>query len=204
MVDVSNPFEPIDGETPFDISELKDPATVRTREALNRAEANNIRKATVKYLLAKPSKRSAPFDYNWSLRLHREMFGDVWKWAGIPRQSNLNIGIDWTQVQTQLEDLFLGIEYRKPTPETILDHAVDIHYRAVQIHPFHGGNGRWSRFLADVWLMQLGQPVIEWPEAVGRCDSEIRKEYIDAIRLADKNDFGPLTNIHLRFWKGPQ
>jgi fido (protein-threonine AMPylation protein) len=204
MVDVSNPFEPIDGETPIDISGLKDPTTIRTREVLNRAEANNIRKAAVKYLLVRPSKRSAPFDYNWSLRLHREMFGEVWKWAGIPRQSNLNIGVDWSLVQMQLEDLFLGMEYRQPTAENILQDAVDIHYRAVHIHHFHGGNGRWSRFLADIWLKQHGQPVIDWPADVGRCDSEIRREYIDAIRLADTHDFGPLTEIHRRFWTGPQ
>ena len=34
---------------------------IGTRAELNRAEAENIRKAVVRYLAAKPSRRSAPF-----------------------------------------------------------------------------------------------------------------------------------------------
>lgn len=66
------------GETPIDVSGLKRKG-IRTRAELNQAEAENIRKAVVKYLAAKPSRRSAPFTLSWSRRLHKQMFGDVWK-----------------------------------------------------------------------------------------------------------------------------
>ena len=82
--DVSD-WRPIPGETPIDPSGLRD-RSITTRVELNRAEALNITKAYVKYLAAVPSKRMAPFDYAWLLRLHKEMFCDVWKWAGQPRQ----------------------------------------------------------------------------------------------------------------------
>ena len=89
-------MEPIDdwraipGETPIDPSHLKD-RSITTRRELSQAEARNINKAYLKYLAAVPSKRLAPFDYAWLLRLHEEMFCDVWTWAGQPRQENLNL-----------------------------------------------------------------------------------------------------------------
>ena len=196
---MSKAWEPIEGETPFDISELKDKG-ITTRELLNRVEAENVRKATTKYLSAKPSRRSAPFNYAWALRVHREMFGNVWKWAGKPRQRDLNIGVPWAQVQTDLEALFLDISYWKPSKDSILEDAVTIHYRAVFIHPFQGGNGRWSRLLSNVWLKLHEYPVIEWPSEVGTSESSIRKEYILALQAADRHVMEPLTELHGRHW----
>lgn len=58
------------GETPIDdISGLR-LKQVKTRAALNVAEAENILKAAVKYLSGRPSRRMARFDVNWMLRLH--------------------------------------------------------------------------------------------------------------------------------------
>jgi fido (protein-threonine AMPylation protein) len=65
------------GQTPLDdISGLRIKG-IRTQAELNAAEAENIRKAATKYLARRPTQRSARFDVPWSLRLHREMFGDV-------------------------------------------------------------------------------------------------------------------------------
>jgi fido (protein-threonine AMPylation protein) len=86
-------WQPIPGETPIDPSGLKIPG-VTTRRELSIVEAENIRKAVVKYLAARPSERAAPFDFHWCLRLHQEMFGDVWEWAGVPRsRDGYNIGV---------------------------------------------------------------------------------------------------------------
>src|SRR3982751_2462403 len=83
---------PIQGQTPLDdISGLRVKG-VRTTSELNALEAENIRRATIKYLAARPSKRSARFDVKWMLKLHKEMFGNVWEWAGTPRQCETNIG----------------------------------------------------------------------------------------------------------------
>jgi Fic-DOC domain mobile mystery protein B len=195
----SHAWAPIDDETPFDLSESKDRG-IRNREALNRAEAENIRKATVKYLSAKPSKRTAPFTYAWALRVHREMLGDVWKWAGKPRQCDLNIGVPWARVQTDLEALFLDMDHWKSKQGSILEEAVTIHYRAVHIHPFQGGNGRWSRLLANIWLRRHDYPVIEWPTDVASSESPIRSDYILALQAADQHDLGPLIELHRRHW----
>ncbi len=92
------------GETPIDVSGLKRKG-IRTRAELNQAEAENIRKAVVKYLAAKPSRRSAPFTLSWSRRLHKQMFGDVWKGPVSFGTRTSNLGCDWHQVPTKLQTL---------------------------------------------------------------------------------------------------
>ena len=96
------PWEPIPGETPIDdISGLTIPG-ITTRRELNRFEAENIKQAVLKYLAKKPGRRSAPFDLSWSQKLHHEMFGKVWKWAGEIRRSGKTIGVPWSQAAPML------------------------------------------------------------------------------------------------------
>ena len=61
--------------------------------------------ATIKYLSAIPTKKEAPFTYDWFLKLHIEMFGNVWDWAGKPRQIELSIGIKAYLVPMELKKL---------------------------------------------------------------------------------------------------
>lgn len=85
-----------EGETPPDLEGFllikKYPAP--SREIVDELEEENIRKATVKYLAQKPSKRVAPFDYYWFLKLHQEMLGDVYDWAGSTRTLGTSVGVD--------------------------------------------------------------------------------------------------------------
>jgi fido (protein-threonine AMPylation protein) len=141
----------IPGETPIDPSHLKD-RSITTRRELCQAEALNIRKAYVKYLAATPSKRLAPFDYAWFLRLHEEMYCDVWMWAGQPRRENLNLGVDWPHVPEQVIALTHDLSYWGESGMSLLEQATRLHYRAVWIHPFMNGNGRWARLLATSGL----------------------------------------------------
>lgn len=88
-------WEPNSGETPIDPSHLK-VAGVTTRSQLNIIEAENIRHAVMKYLAVTPTRRIAKSDYGWVLKLHSEMFGNVWTWAGQLRHSDgHNICITW-------------------------------------------------------------------------------------------------------------
>lgn len=186
---------PIPDETPIDPSGLKVDG-VTSRAELNALEAENIRSAIVKYLASKPSHRTAPFDFDWCAALHREMYGNVWKWAGQIRTKDLNIGIAFHLIRDNvawlLEDLHSWTGFKTP----LIEQAARLHYRAVHIHPFENGNGRWSRLLANIWLRRNSHPIIDWPEAVIGTASEIRGEYIAAIKAADGGDFDPLLKIH--------
>jgi Fic-DOC domain mobile mystery protein B len=189
------------GENPIDVSGLKQKG-ISTRAELNRAEAENVRKVVVKYLAAKPSHRSAPFTLPWVRRLHKQMFGDVWKWAGEFRQVNLNLGCDWHQVQVQVQALLDDLVFWQERGDDLLEQAARLHHRAVWIHPFSNGNGRWARMLANIWLKRHGQAIVEWPEETIGSMSVIRDEYLATMRAADAGNERPIIELHQRFTSG--
>ena len=196
---ITSEWNTLPGETPIDdISDLKR-ADVRTRKQLAMVEAENILKATVKYLAAKPSRRSAPFTITWFLKLHREMFGDVWNWAGKTRKSNLNLGVDWHQVEPDLQSLATDLKFWEKQWPDVLEQATYLHHRSVRIHPFVNGNGRWARMLANIWLRLHDSSVTRWPEEAIGAVSVIRSEYLSAIRSADDGNMTSLLNLHRRF-----
>ncbi|MBV9992583.1 MAG: Fic family protein [Alphaproteobacteria bacterium] len=63
----------------------------------------------------------------------------------------------------------------------------------VWIHPFANGNGRWSRFMADLLVVRLGRPRFSWDGSALRDQDETRRLYIEAPHAADGHDYGPLT-----------
>ncbi len=192
-------WETLPGETPIDdISGLKIKG-IESRKELAKAEAENVLKAVMKYLAAKPSRHLAPFDLSWSLKLHEEMFGDVWDWAGTPRQNDLNIGVPWYQVSTDLQTVLDDLAFWEETWPDVLEQAVHLHHRSVKVHPFLNGNGRWARMLSNIWLRLHGSPITVWPEETIGTVSTIRDAYIEAIRDADNGRFTALFELHQRF-----
>jgi Fic-DOC domain mobile mystery protein B len=190
-------FKPIPGETPIaDVSDLKD-KNIKNRGQLNKAEAANIVKVIARYLGGPLTRKEAPFDFAWFCQLHREMFEDVWGWAGRLRKSVTNIGIAPHLIEQRLYDLCKNLPYW--SNESLLLQATMLHHQAVQIHPFENGNGRWSRTLADIWLHLHGHDPIQWPGTALSEESEVRAAYLAAIKAADDHDYQPLLALHLRF-----
>ncbi len=193
-------WNPVSGETPIDdISGLK-PRGVTTRAQLNDVEARNIRKAVMKYLVIKPTRRQAPFTLDWCYKLHRQMFGDVWRWAGQKRATELNLGVPVHQIDLGLKALMDDLAYwRKAREMDIIEQATRLHHRAVVLHPFLSGNGRWSRLLANIFLKQAAGKITLWPEETVGSSSVIRDEYLAAVRGADKGNYEPLVALHRRY-----
>jgi Fic-DOC domain mobile mystery protein B len=194
-----NPHDEPDGASPFDASGLK-LKHIRTRQQLNVAEAKNIGRAITKYMASTPSVRKAPFTLEWGYKLHREMFSDVWEWAGQRRNSELNIGFPFSRIDPGLKDLFDDLAtWSQHRSYSITEQAVRLHHRSVLIHPFNNGNGRWARLLANIWLKRHNAAPVEWPdETIGR-EGVIRHEYLDAVKAADKGDLEPLLSLHRRY-----
>lgn len=194
-----NPDPLIEGQTPIDdLSGLRIKG-IRTTAELNAAEAENIRKATIRYLASRPSRRLARFDLPWAMRLHAEMFGDVWLWAGKLRRHETNLGSTPHLIEMELHNLFEDLAAWEASEMARLEQAVRLHHGAVRIHPFANGNGRWSRMLANVWLMLHGEGLIEWPESTIGSASTIRGEFLEAVREADRGEFGKLLELHARY-----
>ena len=168
--------------------EMRDliPAQIAYRRELNEAEQENILLAQAWAL----ARRRDLLNEKFVKDLHRRMFNDVWRWAGKFRTSPRNIGIDYWEIATELRQLLndaqAWIEYRTYAPDEI---AVRFHHRLVQIHPFPNGNGRHSRLMADLLVMQLGRERLSWGRQSLRNPGAARARYIEALRAADHHDF---------------
>lgn len=176
------------GETPLDdLSGLKIKIPNITRGQLDQAEEQGIQKAVAKY----KRRRVRSFDIGLFNRLHRDMFAPVWRWAGQHRTHQTNIG---SPPQRILQDLIILQQDLAVWP-AVLESGVRLHHRAVQIHPFAGGNGRWSRLLADIWLREMTGIHVVWPVGLAQ-ESPIRAGYLKALRAADRMDLQPLLRLY--------
>ena len=194
-------WDPIPGETPIDLSGLR-VRGVENRRDLAILEARNILEAVLKYLAARPGHRSATFDVPWLLTLHEEMFGAVWEWAGTVRSRRLNLGVAPHLIRGSLAALVGDLHSWSGHGHSVDLQAVWLHHRAVQIHPFENGNGRWARLLANVWLRRHDATLTMWPEETIGGVSPVRDEYIAAIQAADEGETSALIELHDRFAEG--
>jgi Fic-DOC domain mobile mystery protein B len=194
---MSTPFrDTLPDETPIDdVSGLKIKG-ISTRSQLSLAEGENIRKVLAKYFMDGPKRSIDRFDAVWAIGLHREMFEDVWEWAGKFRNCDLNIGCSWHQVGQRLGQLFADLEYWEANEFDLIEQSARLHHGAVFIHPFLNGNGRWARMLTNIWLALHESPEVAWPEHLIGSTSPIRGDYIAALRAADGGDLSPLIELH--------
>ena len=190
------------GETPLDdLSGLRD-RSIRTRADLDAAEFVNIQSALLRHMT---SARRSPsvLEVRWMLRLHRDMFGKVWRWAGRLRRHDTNIGVQPALIEPQLHDLCADLQAWQLTRMSCTEQGARLHHRAVFIHPFTNGNGRWARLLANIWLMRQQRTIVRWPEQTIGADSPIRDEYLRAIRAADRGNLDPLIAMHASLESAP-
>lgn len=187
---------PDDAATPLTAEERRDlkPSHIAFKHELDAAEQENIARAQQWAL--KRSARTDILTESFVLELHRRMLNDVWKWAGKYRKTERNIGIDWwlipTELRRLLDDVTAWISYQSYPPDEI---AVRFHHKLVFIHPFPNGNGRHARLMADLLIIRLGGTRFTWGSASPRAASETRQRYIDAQKVADKHDLGPLLDF---------
>src|SRR3989338_6050800 len=130
------------GQTPLSAEDLKGliPRHVLTKQDLKNAEFLNISKVLPKYILKTPTERMAPFNYDWFLKLHFEMFGDVWQWAGTRREGELNIGVKPHLIPHEVHSLQVDLNRWEEEPLEPIETAARLHHRLVKIHPFRNGN----------------------------------------------------------------
>lgn len=165
------------------------PSHLTLRSELNELEEQNIITAA---LWAFQRRRDAVQE-SFGRNLHKRMFGKVWRWAGSYRTTNKNIGIEYGMIHARLAETFERVRYWEQNQTFSADEiAVRFHHELVAIHPFPNGNGRWSRLMADLLVVRLGQPRFTWGRSSLRAGDEVRRAYIAALRAADNHDIGPL------------
>jgi Fic-DOC domain mobile mystery protein B len=172
-----------DGNTPLSPDEEADLIpNLATKDELNEFERANILVAYDWALAPRTLRRHDPLTEPYLRGLHRRMFDQTWKWAGLYRTTEKNIGIVHFQIRDTLGAL-LGdarywLENRTFPPDEI---AVRLHHRLVSIHPFANGNGRHARLMADVLARRQGKPVFTWGGADIKAQGDFRRRYIDAL-----------------------
>jgi Fic-DOC domain mobile mystery protein B len=179
------------GTTPLDPDERAGliPGHITTQGELNEWEQLNI----VQGGNWARKQRKEILNESFLRQLHKQMFGETWKWAGEFRKSDKNIGVDWLKIGVELkkllDDTHYQIEHAGYPPDEI---AVRFHHRLVANHPFPNGNGRHARLMADLLVERLGQPRFTWGRQSLVDAGDTRKRYIAALQAADAHDIAPL------------
>ena len=85
-------------------------------------------------------------------------------------------------VPKQMESLFIWYNQHKATLHPVILSA-ELHERLVTIHPFIDGNGRTSRLLMNLILLQHGYPI-----AILKGDAASRLQYYAALETAQTDN----------------
>ena len=184
--------QPGDAATPLTVEEQRDliPSYISTRDDLNEAEQQNILRGQD---WALRRRKPGLLNEKFITQLHKQMLGEVWRWAGDFRRSERNLGIPFYEIPAALrhllDDVKAWIEVKSFSPGEI---AVRFHHRLVAIHPFPNGNGRHARLMADLLIMKLGEKRFSWGSANLRDPVVMRAQYIAALKAADNYDYRPL------------
>lgn len=189
-------FEFPEGATPIGDCSGLIPLWVHHLHDLNRVEAENILNAQRKYLRGTVGDPKNWFQVRELKAIHQAMFEDVWEWAGVYRKSITSIGINPSLIPTQLAELCLEVSswLQYPVELTFVEMAARVHHRLVFIHPFENGNGRFSRLIADRFLLAFRCQHPVWPSHLNE-EGVIRKDYIKTLKSADKGDYVPLVDF---------
>lgn len=181
---------PLDEEMRFDLK-LKH---VQDMTELYELESENIAEGIVWC----QSTRKDHLEYPTWLELHKQMLGNIWKFAGQIRKSELAnadflLPYDVRPALLVLEkDLKYWLEHKTYSPKELM--AI-FHERLLTIHPFRDGNGRWSRVLTEFICRKEGFEVPNWGTHIN--DDEVKRTtYIHAIKKARKDfSYDPLMNF---------
>jgi Fic family protein len=126
--------------------------------------------------------------------LHQIVLRDIDKeWAGRYRNSNVMIGgadhrpPEALDVPRLMQELIVWARQNRRVLHPV-ELAAVLHHRIANIHPFFDGNGRTSRLVMNVILMQAGFPLV----VVLKND---RKRYYRTLGEADRGNYAPFMRF---------
>ena len=188
------PFEEPPGATLLDPDEMEG---LKFKHVTTRGELDELEQANVEsgLLWLSRQRKLNVLTEGFALKLHQQLFGGVWHWAGTFRKTEKNIGIDPLYISVELRKLLDDARYwaghKTYAP---VEAAARFHHRLVSIHLFANGNGRHARILADAMLDWVyATPPIDWAGGQNlQVFNDLRTHYIHALRAADRGDINPL------------
>ncbi len=168
-----------------------------TPDVRNAVETEAISRSYDKHVFrARRKKRGTEWLTDDFIRkVHADMFGTIWDWGGLYRQTKLNIGVEPHLIREQIKlltgDFFSWNETNSSMP--VVEIAARLQHRLTYIHPFINGNGRHARLLTDIFFYSRQSPIPQWPQIQLMAQgNQVRDQYIKAMKQAD---VGNLTDL---------
>jgi Fic-DOC domain mobile mystery protein B len=167
-----------------------------TQQELNQWERANILAARAWALGERQLKKCNPITESYVRELHRKMFDQTWRWAGVYRRSEKNIGVLAQDIRERIGVLLGDADYWIVHGTYGTDEiAIRVHHQLTLIHPFPNGNGRHARLLADVIAVKFGQPEFTWGRVEMAAPGPVRAAYLNALKLADTGNIAELLRF---------
>lgn len=131
-------------------------------------------------------------------RVHFDMFGDIWKWAGKYRKDYWAVGVEphliSEEVQLLCQDFATWDAPSASMP--VLEVGARLQNRLTRIHAFTNGNGRHACLLTDIFFRSQTHPIPKWPQfdALEQGD-KLREQFIFAMIRADEDYYEELIEF---------
>ncbi len=105
----------------------------------------------------------------FSDRVHHEMFGSVWRWAGQHRSEQIAECAPPEEIPTLLATVYdTARERHARGRRTARDRATKLYDELLYVRAYRTGNGRHARFVANLYLHLCSEPRIDWSDPDGR------------------------------------
>lgn len=176
---------------------IQEGITVNGKSLSEHLEAKNHPKA-IEYIegLAKQNDVASVLEEEDILKIHKLIFDGVLENAGNYRSCQVYIeGSEHSPSPAfEIPELMKQLmQWLNSNPEELrpVELAAVLHYKFASIHPFDDGNGRVSRLLTNLLLINKGYTLT----VIKKVD---RKKYYSALQKGDNGDLKPFVNFIAR------
>lgn len=182
---------------------LKNKLGITSKRKLHDEEIIAYQKAAEK--LAQTLSSDHKFNADDVKGIHKEIFGDLYEWAGEYRNKDLSKdGFMFSRaifIDEQMRE-FSKLILEKRTPPAVggLNELAlllaEIHDECIIIHPFREGNGRAVRLLIHLIAQQAGYQGLDF--AFIKPGGKEYKRYIAAVQAGIAQNYEPMREIIVR------
>lgn len=176
---------------------LKNKLNIRDPETLEEAERNIT---ALRILELKQNTPKGKLTFKYFQKLHKQIFGDIYEWAGKVRNVNIakgNMFCDCRFVEDMVEELFSELEkenyLQSCDTEKMADRLAYYLSEINALHPFREGNGRTQRLFIEILAERAGYEV-DFSEVSA-------EEMVEASAKAFLRDYGKMNELMRRIVK---
>lgn len=139
-------------------------------------------------------------------QMHGDWLGGIYEWAGRWRSVNMTKGSYPFPPAQRIPELMYNMENEllsKHTPcnskdiHRIANSMAIVHAEFLAIHPFREGNGRLSRWIADIMAAQANMPLPNYgfddPDPV--VSESLSNDYLNAVFEGYTKNYEPLSDF---------